>query len=315
VVITIVEIAPVDQMLEALPRGDERFLINGGVLALTSLIAASTFAAIRLIRQPVAQVPVVWAFGLAAYLVRYEMGWAATVAGWAALMVVAVAIESRQPAIREALRGAVCALLAGGMLITFGEIARFDRLVIDETTAIDHPFLWSGATVALGALAIALFAVYRRVQTWKRGWIALAMSGGFVVYLLSIAVVDYFQTQVGGSVDLETLERRAQVALSIVWAVLGGVVFAFGIMRRQRPARVLGLGLLGLAAAKVFLYDLAFLNASYRVLSFIGLGILLLASSYLYQRVIVPVSGEPEEPEDLPINDGDGVGPAGIASA
>jgi uncharacterized membrane protein len=182
------------------------------------------------------------------------------------------------------------------MLITFGEIARFDRLVIDETMAIDHPFLWSGATVALGALAIALFAVYRRVQTWKQGWVALAMSGGFVVYLLSIAVVDHFQAQVGGSVDLETLERRAQVALSIVWAVLGGAVFAFGIMRRQRPARVLGLGLLGLATAKVFLYDLAFLNASYRVLSFIGLGILLLASSYLYQRVIVPVSGEPEEP-------------------
>ena len=42
------------------------------------------------------------------------------------------------------------------------------------------------------------------------------------------------------------------------------------------------LALLGLATAHVFVYDLASLHASYRVLSFVGLGALLLASSYAY---------------------------------
>ena len=40
-----------------------------------------------------------------------------------------------------------------------------------------------------------------------------------------------------------------------------------------------------LATTKVFLYDLASLDATYKVASFIGLGVLLLASSYVYQRL------------------------------
>jgi hypothetical protein len=304
-------VAPVDQMLDALPRGDERLLLSGAGIALLALIGASATAAYSLRNDPAAKALAVSAFAAAAYLVRYEVGWVATVVGWSALAVLAVVIGARQATIRDVLRKVAVVLLAGGALVTFADIAPLDRLVIDETSSIDHSFLWSGATVALGALALALFALYRHVQTVKHGWVALALSGGCVVYLLSVAVVDHFQGQVGGSVDLETLERRSQVALSILWAVLGGAAFAFGIMRRQRPARVLGLGLLGLATAKVFLFDLAFLNTSYRVLSFIGLGILLLASSYLYQRVIVqPAADDPEAPEEQSLDDGNDLKPA-----
>jgi uncharacterized membrane protein len=35
---------------------------------------------------------------------------------------------------------------------------------------------------------------------------------------------------------------------------------------------------------KIALYDLSFLNGGYRSISFVGLGIVLLAASYLYQR-------------------------------
>jgi uncharacterized membrane protein len=43
--------------------------------------------------------------------------------------------------------------------------------------------------------------------------------------------------------------------------------------------------LLVLAAAKVFLYDLASLDQMARVLSLLGLGLLLLAATFLYQRL------------------------------
>ena len=124
--------------------------------------------------------------------------------------------------------------------------------------------------------------------------LAAAIAGVLVVYLLSVGVVDEFQRQVNGSTDISSLEKRAQVALSILWAALGGGSFAVGIARLIRPARLFGLGLLGLATAKVFIVDLASLDASYRVLSFIGLGLLLLGSSYLYQRIIVPNAINPE---------------------
>jgi uncharacterized membrane protein len=48
---------------------------------------------------------------------------------------------------------------------------------------------------------------------------------------------------------------------------------------------VAGLGLLGLTAAKVFMYDLAVLTSVYRVGSFLTLGLLLLLAAVAYQRM------------------------------
>jgi uncharacterized membrane protein len=92
------------------------------------------------------------------------------------------------------------------------------------------------------------------------------------------------QRQVGGQTALEELQKRAQTGLSILWAVLGGAILIVGITRRVMPERLFALALLALATAKVFIVDLASLDAAYRVLSFIGLGILLLASSWAYQH-------------------------------
>jgi uncharacterized membrane protein len=116
------------------------------------------------------------------------------------------------------------------------------------------------------------------------GWLTL---GGAVLalYLVSIGIVDEFQRRVDGEVSGDELRRQSQVALSVVWAVLGGVAVAVGLVRTVAPLRWFGLGLLALATGKVFLFDLAALDAVYRVMSFIVLGILLLLSSYAYRRL------------------------------
>jgi uncharacterized membrane protein len=102
--------------------------------------------------------------------------------------------------------------------------------------------------------------------------------------MLSVGLVDAFQGRVGGATALEELQKQAQAGLSILWAVLGGGAIIVGIARRMTTERLFGLALLALATAKVFVVDLASLDAAYRVLSFIGLGILLLASSWAYQH-------------------------------
>ena len=92
-----------------------------------------------------------------------------------------------------------------------------------------------------------------------------------------------FAGQVGGSVPLEELQRQAQVALSILWAAVGFGTFAVGAVRGLALAREFGLGLLAIATVKVFVFDLSFLDVAYRVLSFIGLGLLLLAGAFVFQ--------------------------------
>jgi uncharacterized membrane protein len=57
-----------------------------------------------------------------------------------------------------------------------------------------------------------------------------------------------------------------------------------GRARRTQLLRVMALVLLALTTLKVFFWDLSSLDRVYRVVSFIVLGAILLAVSYLYQK-------------------------------
>jgi uncharacterized membrane protein len=75
-----------------------------------------------------------------------------------------------------------------------------------------------------------------------------------------------------------------QLSLSIFWSIyaLGGL--SVGMWRRNRPVRLFAMGLLYLAIGKVFIFDLSFLQQPYRIVSFFGLGLILLLVSLLYTR-------------------------------
>jgi uncharacterized membrane protein len=65
------------------------------------------------------------------------------------------------------------------------------------------------------------------------------------------------------------------------------------MVRRSPKARLGGLALLMVAIAKVWTYDLSELEETARALSFVALGLLLLAGSFAYQRF------KPEEEDEL----------------
>jgi uncharacterized membrane protein len=76
-----------------------------------------------------------------------------------------------------------------------------------------------------------------------------------------------------------------QTLLSVLWGVTGVGLLVTGLVRDRRALRRVALGLLAVTAAKVFLYDLAALDSMARVGSLIGLGVLLLAGGFAWQRV------------------------------
>jgi len=83
-----------------------------------------------------------------------------------------------------------------------------------------------------------------------------------------------------------------QLSLSVLWALYASLLTGVGIFKRIRGARVLGILLLGLTVLKVFLVDLSALQTFYRIISFIVLGLLLLAVSYGYNRFKHLIFGE-----------------------
>jgi uncharacterized membrane protein len=83
-----------------------------------------------------------------------------------------------------------------------------------------------------------------------------------------------------------------QLSLSVLWALYASLLTGIGIFKRLRGARVLGILLLGATVLKVFLLDLSALQTFYRIISFIVLGLLLLAVSYSYNRFKNFIFGE-----------------------
>ena len=76
----------------------------------------------------------------------------------------------------------------------------------------------------------------------------------------------------------------AQFTYSAWFMVFGAMLLATGFWRRSAFLRWQALVLLAVTIAKVFLADMSALSEGYRILSFLGLGALLLAVSFVYQR-------------------------------
>ena len=113
------------------------------------------------------------------------------------------------------------------------------------------------------------------------------------LWILSFEVWQSFDVALrdAGFAAREGLKDAQNLSLTAVWAIyaLGGLVI--GIAKRWRYVRLGALGLLAIPIVKVFVYDVFLLELGYRIGAFIGLGILLLVSAYLYQRYSQVIKG------------------------
>jgi len=72
--------------------------------------------------------------------------------------------------------------------------------------------------------------------------------------------------------------------LTVAWGIQGLALLGIGFAASERTLRLAGLALLLFCIAKLFLYDLRHLESLYRILSFVALGLILLAVSWIYAR-------------------------------
>jgi len=86
-------------------------------------------------------------------------------------------------------------------------------------------------------------------------------------------------------------DSTLSMSYSLLWAFCAVCVIAVGIKRHSRPMRVGGLIFLAVPICKVFFVDVWILETVFRVVSFIGLGVLLLVGAYLYQRYSEKIKG------------------------
>jgi hypothetical protein len=114
--------------------------------------------------------------------------------------------------------------------------------------------------------------------------------------LITVEIKDHFEKAIllasstfSGEPGLLMDEIHRLRNLQQMWLSVGGLLHSillmgYGIWKRIPSLRILAIVLFGVAILKIFIYDLSFLETLYRIFSFIGLGLILLAVSYLYQR-------------------------------
>lgn len=252
---------------------------------------AAGFWSRRWLPVPPALVRVMEALGLAvvAYLSAQLFAGADLVVTWAAEGVVVCELARRAP---ESNRH-------HEQLAWYGALG-FLGLAVAHALAIEAPpaALVRGtdslpdAALALGAVAVALLRAAQmrlpgdRLRLWLRSGSAAA-----VLYLGSVAIITASQPSSGAFADtLLSLSTRqqGQVLLSACWSGAGLIGLIVGLRRDQQQVRTVALALLLISVAKVFLYDLSTLTSVYRVISFVALGLLLLAGAYAHQRLRPP---------------------------
>jgi uncharacterized membrane protein len=149
------------------------------------------------------------------------------------------------------------------------------------------------AIACCAAAALACWYWGREVEPRAATVAGYVGAGGFV-YIGSVAIIDVIGDNAGGEA-----REIGQSWLSAFWTATGLGAVVWGMVRRSPKARLGGLALLAVAIVKVWTYDLSELEELARALSFVALGLLLLAGAFAYQRFKPEEEGEAcEEAEE-----------------
>jgi uncharacterized membrane protein len=152
------------------------------------------------------------------------------------------------------------------------------------------PFQTADFVTALIGLAVfaCVVAASLRVAAERTGegfWMNCAASSTVAFNLIAVLTGVREIAAIWGSVG-EGPDAALQQALAISGFLMlyGAALLAVGFMRRSGFLRWQALALLVFTIFKAFLYDMRSLSQGYRVVSFLGLGALLMAISFAYQK-------------------------------
>jgi uncharacterized membrane protein len=249
-------------------------------------VAAFIAAALITARPDLRAGLILLAAGLVAYCCFFELALAFAIVAWCILAAALVVLSPYDRFGRWAYVAGAATLVAIAAAGALGVVAPPDRLVVQDVVSRTGFWFAIDSILAIGAVAGALVFGGRLLPLERSARTALALTAAAgLVYLASVVLVDFFQGRVGGATPLEELQKQAQVCVSILWGLIGMTVFLAGVLGWRQVVRESGLALLTLATIKVFLFDLSYLDVAYRVLSLMGLGLLLLVGAYAYQSL------------------------------
>jgi len=171
-------------------------------------------------------------------------------------------------------------------------------LAVGGATVLAVGNLFAPGVLRLAAFAVAIGGLYLVTWLFRRTsgraspvevkaaeWLSLAAAAVTVVWITGQVQAYFIQFAGLGSAAEQAFTRSTlDFAVSAAWGVYGFLVLAAGFILHHRWTRVLGLAVLALTVGKITVSDMWHLAVGWRIWITLGIGVLLVVASFMYQR-------------------------------
>jgi uncharacterized membrane protein len=160
---------------------------------------------------------------------------------------------------------------------------------------LDTPILWridvGGIFINLLLLGYAMPAVLALLLSYavagrRSAWYANTIAAGALILALSYLTFEIRRFYHGPILTSGATGGAEQYTYSIAWLAFGVLLLGIGIVFNSQRARLASAVVIALTIVKAFLVDMSTLTGVYRALSFMCLGLVLVAIGWLYQRIL-----------------------------
>ncbi len=128
-----------------------------------------------------------------------------------------------------------------------------------------------------GVALLSLFATQQIIRRCGQRFEVPQHADSAVIFITGIALWTFVSRWV-------VITSGTHFLITVSWAALAAALFTIGFALRERMYRWLGLGILACAVGRVFVSDVWKLETIYRILSFMALGVVLLALGFIYNK-------------------------------
>ena len=176
------------------------------------------------------------------------------------------------------------------LLTVYAGVATLFGLMLLET-----PMLWAtnvgGVFINLLLLGYALPAILALLLAYavagrRSAWYANTIAAGALILALSYLTFEIRRFYHGPVLTIGATGDAEQYSYSIAWLAFGVALLGIGIVFNSQRARLASAVVIALTIVKAFLIDMSTLTGVYRALSFMCLGLVLVAIGWLYQRIL-----------------------------
>ena len=180
---------------------------------------------------------------------------------------------------------------AGAILLTvFAGLATLFGLLF-----LENPVIWredvGGVFFNLVLLGYALPAVLALLLSYavaghRRPAYGNTIAAAALVLALTYVTFEIRRLYHGPLLDSGVTTGAEQYTYSIAWLAFGVTLLGIGILFNSQRARLASAVVIALTILKAFVIDMSTLTGVYRALSFMCLGLVLVAIGWLYQRIL-----------------------------